>query len=63
MTAQRLVAAGTPLRDVAALAGFAHPSHFTSRFKMMTLTTPSRWVRGQRDRPALPPPVAMPEAA
>jgi AraC-like DNA-binding protein len=54
--AQRLMAAGTPLRDVAALTGFAHQSHFTSRFKMLTLTTPSRWVRGHRGRPALPPP-------
>ena len=31
--AQRLMAAGTPLRDVAALAGFAHQSHFVSRFR------------------------------
>ena len=61
--AQRLMAAGTPLRDVAALSGFAHQSHFTSRFKMLTLTTPSRWLRGHRDRPALPPPEPMPEAA
>ena len=52
--AQRLMAAGTPLRDVAALAGFAHRSHFTSRFKMLTPTTPSRWLRGHRGRPALP---------
>ena len=61
--AQRLMAAGTPLREIAALAGFSHQSHFASRFKMLTLTTPSRWVRGHRDRPALPPPEAMPEAA
>ena len=61
--AQRLMAAGTPLKRVAALAGFAHQSHFTSRFKQLTLTTPSRWLRGHRGRPALPPAEPMPEAA
>jgi AraC-like DNA-binding protein len=61
--AQRLMSAGTPLREVAFMVGFAHQSHFTSRFKMLTLTTPSRWLRGHRGRPALPPAETMPEAA
>ena len=61
--AQRLMAAGTPLKDVARLIGFAHQTHFTHRFKLLTLTTPARWLRGHRGRPALQPPEAMPEAA
>ena len=61
--AKRLMAAGTPLSEIAPLAGFAHQSHFTDRFKRLTLTTPARWLRGHRGRPALPPPDAMPEAA
>ncbi|MBV8781748.1 MAG: helix-turn-helix transcriptional regulator, partial [Phycisphaerae bacterium] len=31
------------LIDVARLAGFAHQSHFTSRFKQRTGMTPTRW--------------------
>src|SRR5688572_11375245 len=61
--AQRLMSAGTPVRDVAFMTGFAHQSHFMSRFKLMTLTTPARWLRGHRGRPALPPPETMPQAA
>src|SRR5688500_16224387 len=51
--AQRLLLAGTTARDIARMSGFAHPSHFTHRFKLMTLTSPARWLRGHRGRPAL----------
>lgn len=61
--AQRLMAAGTPLKDIARKTGFAHQSHLTTRFKQITLTTPARWARGHRGRPALPPPASVAQAA
>jgi hypothetical protein len=65
--AQHPMAAGTPLKHVAPPAGFAHQSHFTSRFKLMILTNSARWLRGHRGhrgRAALPPePVPILEAA
>ena len=33
----------TPLAEIAAICGFAHQSHFTSRFKQATGYTPTRW--------------------
>jgi AraC family transcriptional regulator len=38
-----------PLSDVAAECGFAHQSHFTSRFKQATGLTPTRWRRMAQD--------------
>jgi AraC family transcriptional regulator len=43
--AKRLMRAGVPLRQVADRCGFAHPSHFSLRFKQATGTTPRRWLR------------------
>jgi AraC-like DNA-binding protein len=44
--AKNLLATGTEsLRQVASLAGFAHQSHFTSRFKQATGLTPLKWQR------------------
>ena len=44
--AKDLLVDGTEsLKDVASLAGFAHQSHFTSRFKQATGLTPLRWKR------------------
>lgn len=42
-TAKRLLVAGTELADIAKHCGFAHQSHFTSRFKQATGLTPTRW--------------------
>lgn len=39
-----------PLAEIAALCGFAHQSHFTSRFKQATGLTPTRWRRFMTDR-------------
>jgi AraC family transcriptional regulator len=33
------------LAEIAAECGFAHQSHFTSRFKQATGLTPTRWRR------------------
>lgn len=38
----------TPLADLAKQLGFAHQSHFTSRFRQITGTTPSRYRRSER---------------
>jgi AraC-like DNA-binding protein len=44
--AQELLLKGTTeLEDIAKLCGFAHQSHFTSRFKQATGLTPTRWTR------------------
>ena len=40
-----LLASTHELEDVAKLCGFAHQSHFTSRFKQATGLTPTRWRR------------------
>lgn len=40
-----LVARQKDLADIAKLCGFAHQSHFTSRFKQATGLTPTRWRR------------------
>lgn len=39
---------GTDLAEIAADCGFAHQSHFTSRFKQSTGLTPTRWRRTMR---------------
>ena len=38
-----LFARDTELADIAKFCGFAHQSHFTSRFKQFTGLTPTRW--------------------
>jgi AraC family transcriptional regulator len=38
------------LADIAKDCGFAHQSHFTSRFKQATGLTPTRWRRMMLDR-------------
>ena len=38
-----LVARDKDLVDIATVCGFAHQSHFTSRFKQATGLTPTRW--------------------
>ncbi len=44
--AKRQLAAGElPLAEIARNAGFAHQSHFTSRFRQSTGMTPTRWRR------------------
>jgi len=48
----QLVAARKELAQIAADCGFAHQSHFTSRFKQATGLTPTRWRRLARDRRA-----------
>jgi AraC-like DNA-binding protein len=42
---RRLAADEMELRDIADLCGFAHQSHFTSRFKQATGLTPTQWRR------------------
>ena len=39
-----------PLAEIAAICGFAHQSHFTSRFKQATGLTPTRWRRLAAER-------------
>jgi AraC-like DNA-binding protein len=41
----QLVAGTKPLPEIATDCGFAHQSHFTSRFKQTTGLTPTRWRR------------------
>ena len=36
------------LPEVAKRCGFAHQSHFTSRFKLLVGQTPSRWLRARQ---------------
>jgi len=45
MTRALLLERKTPLAEIAAKCGFAHQSHFTSRFKQATGLTPTRWRR------------------
>jgi AraC family transcriptional regulator len=40
-----LLAREKDLIDIAADCGFAHQSHFTSRFKQATGLTPTKWRR------------------
>ena len=42
---RRLAARDMDLKDIAASCGFAHQSHFTSRFKQATGLTPTQWRR------------------
>lgn len=42
---EMLLASSHELEDIAKLCGFAHQSHFTSRFKQATGLTPTRWRR------------------
>lgn len=46
---RRLMERKTPLAEIAAQCGFAHQSHFTSRFKQATGLTPTRWRRFATD--------------
>ena len=45
-----LVAGEKELAKIASDCGFAHQSHFTSRFKQATGLTPTRWRRMAHDR-------------
>ncbi len=42
---RRLAARDMDLKEIAASCGFAHQSHFTSRFKQATGLTPTQWRR------------------
>lgn len=42
---KQLLSRETELSEIAAACGFAHQSHFTSRFKQATGLTPTRWRR------------------
>lgn len=46
--AQTLLLSGVPTRDVGLRSGFANQSHFTSRFKLVTGSTPAAWRRRQK---------------
>lgn len=45
-----LISGRKELADIARDCGFAHQSHFTSRFKQAAGLTPTRWRRGLSDR-------------
>jgi AraC-like DNA-binding protein len=45
-----LVEGKRPLAEIANICGFAHQSHFTSRFKQATGLTPTRWRRLAAER-------------
>ena len=44
-----LLAGQKELVDIAKNCGFAHQSHFTSRFKQATGLTPTRWRRSAQE--------------
>jgi AraC-like DNA-binding protein len=44
----QLLAGDKDLAEIASACGFAHQSHFTSRFKQATGMTPTRWRRANR---------------
>lgn len=46
--AQRLVARGMPLAQVAGATGFADQSHFTHRFKRLIGVTPGQYARQRK---------------
>lgn len=46
--AKRMLLEGTSCADTADKCGFAHQSHFTSRFKQITGTTPMAWLGQQQ---------------
>ena len=46
--AKRMLLAGEPMKTIARSCGFAHQSHFTARFAMMTTVSPGRWLRRVR---------------
>lgn len=46
--AQRLMAAGKPLAEIAAEVGFSSQSHFTRRFKQLIGVTPGQYAQGLR---------------
>jgi len=48
-----LIGAERELVDIAKVCGFAHQSHFTSRFKQTTGLTPTRWRRNAIERERL----------
>ena len=43
--AKELLVRGVPAPEVARRCGFSNQSHFTTRFKQATGTTPMRWLR------------------
>ena len=45
MAKRMLSGAENTLADIARVCGFAHQSHFTSRFKQGSGLTPTRWRR------------------
>ena len=55
-----LLESSQELEDIAKMCGFAHQSHFTSRFKQATGLTPTRWrkIRLNGNRPATNPATA-----
>jgi AraC-like DNA-binding protein len=52
-TKRLLYARETELAEISKICGFAHQSHFTSRFKQFTGLTPTRWrkLTGRSDEP------------
>lgn len=46
--AQRLLASGQPLAEVAYATGFAHQSHFTNRFKRFVGITPAQYAKERK---------------
>ena len=50
----QLMARQKDLRKIATDCGFAHQSHFTSRFKQATGLTPTRWRRLATERQQKP---------
>jgi AraC family transcriptional regulator len=41
--AKKLILQGVPMPQIAQRCGFAHQSHFVSRFRMKTGVTPTKW--------------------
>jgi AraC-like DNA-binding protein len=58
--ARRLVAAGTPIAEVASLTGFADQSHLTRLFKRIVGLPPGQYAASTQ---ALPPPIELPVPA
>ena len=56
--ARAMLLGGTPISRVAERCGFAHQSHFTSRFSMYHGNSPGRWLRAQNGAAAQRRPAA-----
>ena len=50
--AKELMLEGVPLGDIATRCGFAHQSHFCSRFKQLVGQTPRGWLASETATPA-----------